>query len=1021
MSNQIFKFPGFFDTEIDLSQEVQAPIGVPAGIVGLSDRGPAFVPKSVGSFQDFKTKFGDLNQRFVSTYAVQRHLQNKNALMYLRVLGAGSNTTSTHISDTNTKGTVNNAGFKISASLTPDSIAHGGTHGAVQFLLARHIVTGSEAFGQAGFSNNDSLFTTGSVDEAMLVRGMIFASSGTRLQILNHDENWATSIDDAATASPTTKEFKIVISSSAGSSYSSAEGFSGIKILTASLDPTSTNYFGKILNRDPERFEAEKHLVYADFALDAEVASVATGSGDIVIASGSSNVSVNSGDTTLPFLNTFGRFDTRFKTPKTTHIISQPFGGTEHDLFYIESLDDGVYANTKYKISIANIQKSTNPRYKYGTFTLLVRDFNDTDTDQIILEQFNNVTLDPESDNYICRLVGDKKVYFNFDAENEEDRRLIISGRFANSSKYVRIVPTQEMENKLIPAEALPFGFRGLQMLNTNPRLMDRSGSLAGFSTQKRLSANIGTANGEILAALVPPVPFRFKVTRGAVSTAASRLEGAAGNLESVDSRYYWGIKTERNSSVLNPNPIDEKNNLVSSFTKFLGIEKLDALVTGSFKDRLHNNKFTLARVAFGNSALADLTSSVGIHMKEASYIRNGVPDVTNYKIADNNGTERITFASLLNKGSTAAVFNAYSQFAKFTTVMQGGFDGLNILDKNAATMNDKASSVESRTDGTYGNANASFTSPGFNFNQNGTGVNNNTIASFRYAASIITDPFVSNMNVLAIPGQREPLVTDYTADKVKDFGLALYVMDIPNYDSDGDRIFDGETTLYSDPNKTANILEARTIDNDSTAVYYPDIVMDDTSNQKRVIVPSSVAAISALSFNDKVAYPWFAPAGFNRGALDFVASTVVKMNQAERERLFAVKVNPIVKFPREPYVIMSQNTLEQAGSALGSVNVQRMLFDLKKQVIDIGNRTIWEQITPELRTDLKNKITPVLVTLQSRQGINAFSIICDNTNNNDADVEAKRMNLSITVRPTKSIEFISIDFIILRSGVIVA
>lgn len=999
MASQIYKFPGFFDKEIDLTQEVQAPIGTPAGVIGMSERGPAFVPKSVGSFADFRSKFGDLNPRFVAPYAVQKHLENRNALTFIRVLGAGANTTSAHIADTLEKGIVHNAGFKI----VPN-----GLNGNVQYLIARHIVTGSEAFSQAGFTNNDSLFTTGSADEVMLVRGMIFCDYQTRIQVLDHDEDYSPTVDDAATANPSSKEFKVVISSS-----------NSVRVLTASLDPSSNNYFAKVMNRDPERFSVEHHYVYADFAVDAEVASVGTGTGDIVIASGSSNTSANSGDTSLTFNHAFGRFDTRFQTPKTPFFISQPFGNVEYDLFQVESLDDGAYANTRYKISIANLQKSTNPRYKYGTFSLLVRDYNDTDTDQRILEQFNNLSLDPDSENYICRVIGDKKVFYNFDAEDEADRRLITTGKFGNRSKYIRIIPTENLEKGLIPAEALPFGFRGLEVPNTNPRLVDRSGSLGDFSTLQRLYGNLGNsgANEEILAALVPPVPFRFKVTRGAVSTNLGGLEGAPGNLETVDPRYYWGIKTERNSDVLNPNPVAEKNPLIDSYVKFLGIRQLDVLVTGSSKDTLHNNKFTLARVAFGNGSLTDLTSSAAIHMKEAAYIRNGKPDVTDYKIVDANSTERVTFATLLNKSSNAATFNAFSQFAKFTTVMQGGFDGVNILDRNAALMNDRATSTES-ANGEYGNVNASFTSPGFNFNQNGIGTANNTVSSYKYAANIITDPFVSNVNIIAVPGQRDPLVTNYIADKTKEFGLALYVMDIPNYNSDGDRIWDGDSGKYSDPNRTAINFESRTIDNDSAAAYYPDIIMDDPVNRKRVTVPASVAAVSALSYNDKVAYPWWAPAGFNRASLDFVSLTTTRISQPERERLYDAKINPIVKFPREGYVIMSQNTLEQAGSSLGSVNVQRMLFDLKKQIIDIGNRIVWDNITPSLRNDIKNKFTPVLTTLQARQGINSFIIICDNTNNTQADEEANKVNVRISVRPTKAVEFIDIDFIITRSGV---
>lgn len=1001
MSNQTFKFPGFFDREIDLTQEVQAPLGTPAGVIGMSDRGPAFVPKSVGSFPDFKSKFGDINPKFLATYAAQKHLEHRKALTFVRVLGAGANITSNHISDTLSKGIVNNAGFKI----TPT-----GKTGHVQYLLARHVVTGSEAFANAGFTHNDSLFSAGAPDEAMLVRGMIFCDSSTRIQVLDLNETLAANTNDAAGVNPSTKEFKIVVSSS-----------NSTRTFIASLNPSSDNYFAKVLNKDPERFEVEGHLVYADFAVDAEVATVGTGSGDVVIASGSLNTSANSGDTSLTFNQAFGRFDTRFKTAKTPFIISQPFGNIEHNLFQVESLDDGAGANTRYKISIANLQRSVNPRYKYGTFSLLVRDYYDSDTDQRVLEQFNNLTLDPESENYICNVIGDKKVFYNFDAEDETDRRLVVTGKFANKSKFIRILPSETLEKGLLPPEALPFGFRGLEVPNFNPHLVDRSGSLGLVRLSSNLSGSDNTSP-HILSSLVPPVPLRFKVTRGAVSTAPGGLEGAPGNLETVDARYFWGIKTERNSDILNPNPINEKNSLVDSFVKFLGIKELDVVVTGSAKDTLHNNKFTLARVAFGNGSLTDLTSSAANHMKEAAYIRNGNPDVTNYKILDTNSAERVTFATLLNKSSNAATFNAYSQYAKFTTVMQGGFDGFNILDKNSAAMNDRATSTESSIDQAgnvvYGGAHSSYVSPGLSTNVNGTGLLNNTINSYKYAVNIITDPFVSNVNILAVPGQRDPLLTNYVADKVKEYGLALYLMDIPNYNSVGDRIWDGEFGRHSDPLRTAVSFEGRTIDNDSAAVYYPDIVMDDSVNRKRVTVPGSIAAVSAISFNDKVAYPWFAPAGFNRASLDFVLMTTTKMNQAEREKLFSAKINPIVKFPREGFVIMSQNTLEQSGTALGSVNVQRMIFDLKKQIIEIGNRVVWENITPSLKADIKNKFTPVLSTLQARKGINSFVIVCDNTNNTDTDMENNKINVKIAVKPTKAVEYIAIDFIITRSGV---
>jgi len=1018
MTSPVFNFPAYFDREIDLSQQTQEPVGIPAGLVGTSERGPAFVPRTVGSFADFVTKFGDLNPRFVAPYAADKHLANKNGLTFVRVLGAGGNTTAADMDATRQQGVVKNAGFKISASLVPDSAAHGGAQGAVQFLLARHTVTGSEAYSQLGFTNNDSVFVTSSL-ESFLVRGVIFASNGTRLQVLSYNENWATTIDDAATVDPTSRYFKLVISSSDGSSYASSEGKSGIRILTASLDPSDANYFTKILNTDPEKFSTEKHVVYADYAVDAEMAKVNVGTDSVVIASGSANTSTTSGDTSLPFLNTFGRFDTRYKTAKTPSFISQPFGKAEYDLFHIESVDDGVYPNSKVKVSILNIKKSANPRYKYATFNLAVRAFDDVDTSPKILEQFNNLTLDPESDSYIGKVVGDRKAYFNFDSEDLADRRLIVEGKFQNKSKYIRVVMNEAVEKKLIPEESVPFGHRGFEVLSTNSRLQDNSGS-TGFSAISRLAASTGAASGHILASVVPPMPFRFKVTRGAVSTDAGKLQGAPGGFEIVDARYYWGVKLERNKNILNPNPFNEQNSLALAYTKFSGISQLDAVVTGSSnKDTLHNHKFTLARVALGNGSLSDLTSSSDIHMKEAAYIRNGKPDVSNYNIVDSvTSTERVTLASLLNNGSSAAVFNAFSQYAKFTTILQGGFDGVNILDKNAAVMNDRASSTDARTDGIYGNVNGSFVSPGFAYNQNGLGVTNNTINSYRAAADIITDPIASNINVLAVPGQREPLVTDYFADKIKDFALAYYAMDVPYYDANGERIFDGQTGVYTDPNKTADNHESRALNNEYCGSYFPDITMDDTVNNRRVTVPASVAVVSALSFNDKVSFPWFAPAGFNRASLDFVTLTTTRVSQPERERLYSVHINPIIKFPNEGYVIFSQNTLEQAGSALGSVNVVRMLNDVKRQVIDVGNRIIWENITPALREQLVNQINPILSTVQLRKGVEFFKVTCDSSNNTDTDVNNHKMNCRIILKPTRAVEFIAIDFIITRSGV---
>jgi hypothetical protein len=996
MSNQIFKFPGFFGRELDLTATEVSPSGTPAGIVGASEKGPAFIPTTIGSFSDFRTRFGDLNPDFAAPYAVDKFLESKNALTFLRVLGAGSNETSDDIDSTRTQGTVVNAGFRLNPDLS------GEPEGGVKFLVARHVVSSGEAIGFPMFSNNNTYFTTGSSDEVYLVRAVVFENDGGESNVA--DTSNVPNTTNVATPDANGR-FRFNWNDGAGNPRS----------VTASLDPSSDDYFSKVVNTDPTRFSQEGILVYADFSVDTSVATLGTGTGDLLFASGTLNTSTTSGNSSITFREMFGRFDTRYTTPGTSYFISQPYGETEYDLFRIESRDDGAYANDKYKISILGLEKSSNPRNDYGTFSLVVRSFNDTDTDPQILEQFNNLTLDPSSDQYIAKVIGDKRAFYNFDVESEDDRRIITEGKYPNRSKLIRVVMNPAIENNsnVVPKSALPFGFRGQPMLNTNSLLVDSTGS-GDFSGIVRLGGD-GVVDERLFGAIVPPVPLRFKVTRGSVSTDGG-LIGAPGSTEVVDARYYWGTKFERTDNVLNSNVGNRQNNFVKNSTKFLGIEKLDAVVTGSARDAFNNNKFTLARVALGNGSIVDITSSVDVHMREAAYIRNGKPEPTNYTIEDSSVT-RVTFATLFHKGSNSAVFNRFSQFAKFTTPMFGGFNGTNILDKNAATLNDRATSTEAR--GTvYGGANGSYTSPGLNVNVNGLGIRNNSIFAYRRAADIITDSISSNINLLAIPGQRDPLVTEYVADKVRDYGLALYVQDIPTYNGDNSRIFDGDTGQYIDVDNTADNFESRALDNYYAACYFPNVIIDDTVTNKKVTVPASVAAIAAVGFNDKVAFPWFAPAGFNRASLDFVSQTQTRIKQKQRERLFSVKINPIVKFPREGYVIFAQNTLQQEVSALQSINVQRMISEVKRQVIELGNRTIWNQITTQLQTGLVNDITNALSIIQIRQGIERFRVISDNTNNTDADREQNKMNVRVLVRPTRSVEFIAIDFILTNSGV---
>jgi hypothetical protein len=1014
MAEQIFRSPNFYEREVDLSAPVTGgPVGVPAGVIGTANKGPAFVPVTFSNFNEFISTFGNLDTKQFGPYAVNEFLKNRTSLTYMRVLGAGSNSSLSDISDTLSNGTVKNAGFSL---LGTQADGDGRHTEVVQFITAQHQVNNNEAYGMPMFTDNDTF--VGSGDVVNLIRGMVMVPNGARLMILNGNESVPApssinSINDIASAVNLngTPRVKILISSSLGSSWSFDDGVSGLRVLTASFDPSSSDYFAKVLNKDPDKFYESQHFLAADFAVDSQVASV-DDSKYVALVSGSSASSSVSG---LNFRNIFGSYNARYKAPQTPFFISQPFGKTEHDLFKIESIDDGEYSNSLYKISIANIKASADPSYKYGTFNLQIRTWDDTDVSPVIIEQFTNCTLDPDSDNYVAKLVGDRKVYYNFDTVDPRERRLVATGKYSNNSKYVRVIMTDAVDRKLVPEISLPFGFRGPGLLKTNDNL-----AALGTNKSSRLGGAGVTGATHLTGSVLPPIPYRYKVTRGEVADAnqnPSSIAGFPGTKEVTLSSLYWGVKFERNASskdneVLNPNVITEKNNLLRSLTGFMGIEKLDALHTGSNTDDFNNNKFTLARVALFNNVLTDITASAAAHMKETAYIRNAVPDTTDYTVSDGVISNRITLATLLAKTPPAS-FNRFSPFAKFTTFMYGGFDGVNYLDRDSRRLNDKSVSF----DGPLGGASVGYSPLGFSSNTSGEGKDNNGVASYLSAADIMTDPFSAGVNILTIPGIREPYVMDSTSMKVKDYGLALHLMDVPAYDDEDNRLYDDSSSKPS-IKKTVDQFDVRAIDNNYVATYFPDVFIEDATNVRRVKVPASVAALGALGFNDRVSYPWFAPAGFNRASLDFVTNVAVRLNVSDRDRLYDSRINPIATFPRLGFVIYGQKTLQVSKSALDRVNVRRLLLEVKRIIIGIANKLVFEQNTPAVRNGFVSNAVFQLSLIQTQAGIEAFQVVMNETNNTQDDIDLNKLNGRIVVVPTRAIEFIAIDFIITNAGV---
>ena len=143
-----------------------------------------------------------------------------------------------------------------------------------------------------------------------------------------------------------------------------------------------------------------------------------------------------------------------------------------------------------------------------------------------------------------------------------------------------------------------------------------------------------------------------------------------------------------------------------------------------------------------------------------------------------------------------------------------------------------------------------------------------------------------------------------------------------------------------------------------------------------------------------------------------------VRLTAGDRDALYDARINPIATFPQQGFVIFGQKTLQMAKSALDRVNVRRMLLEVKRIVGQVANSYLFEQNTPALRAKFVSQVSPLLAVVQAQSGIEQFKVVMDESNNTPEDIESNQLNGRIVIVPTRSIEFISIDFIVTNEGV---
>jgi len=260
--------------------------------------------------------------------------------------------------------------------------------------------------------------------------------------------------------------------------------------------------------------------------------------------------------------------------------------------------------------------------------------------------------------------------------------------------------------------------------------------------------------------------------------------------------------------------------------------------------------------------------------------------------------------------------------------------------------------------------------------------------------------------NVLLTPGLTDANASSQVTSIISNTqnrGDNIYVLDLVNYNS----------TVTS----VAAAASAR--DTSYAASYWPWVQVVDPDLGKNVWVPASTVIGGAYAFNDKVAEPWFAPAGINRGGLGTVIRAERKLTSSDRDDLYQAKVNPIATFPNVGVAIYGQKTLQTKPSALDRVNVRRLLISLKSYISQVALNLVFEQNTVATRNNFLAQVNPYLESVQQRQGLYAFRVIMNESNNTADVIDRNELVGAIYLQPTKTAEFIYLDFNITPTGAV--
>ena len=315
----------------------------------------------------------------------------------------------------------------------------------------------------------------------------------------------------------------------------------------------------------------------------------------------------------------------------------------------------------------------------------------------------------------------------------------------------------------------------------------------------------------------------------------------------------------------------------------------------------------------------------------------------------------------------------------KFTFAPAGGFDGWN-----------------------------KFKSPSFGVNTSDA----SNREAFKEALDIYTNPEEVDVNLFATPGidygNNEELVK-YALNIMEDRADTLYIIDSPRLTT---------TVAKGTPEEAVLAMQDTGIDSNYAATYWPWVQIEDQTTGQFVYLAPTAEVVKSIALTDNVAFPWFAPAGINRGTVgDSVRRADIKLSQSDRDTLYEGRLNPIATFVQNGVVIYGQKTLQIRQSALDRINVRRLLLQIRRVVAATSQTLLFEQNDQTLRDQFLSKVEPLLLQIQNQRGLTGFRVIMDESNNPPEVVDRNTLVGKIQLKPTRTAEFIDLTFQVLPTG----